>query len=400
MQRLLNLFNPLRRVGQSSATLGMFALPPKPAVAKLRPPEHNWTGLEPLESRFLLSSTLGAPVPIQADADSLSEPGINIEQQDAATGADQYEQDDRLIQVVGNEEHVVATDGTAMFHSIHHSADVDWVSFRLDRAMNVVVKTNGDMAGDTILHLFKTDASGNNAAEIAIDDNNGFGDYSKIVLRGRAALSRGTYWVKVADKGQNDTIGNYRLRVISSHRAVDQAISTLPGNATDAALTTRQASQVLRAGILAEPKTIWENTNFRPRNGYSRVSKVQKDTRMTSGVFNLRHDTIHFVFNTKKMDSYTNRLTFNIRVKMINDDHEYDIKTLAGADKTRLRKVGKTITVTKAGRIGIKIPKSVFKKNTKNTIKIVADMSERAEYPNPFFTINLVELITRPHSGK
>lgn len=393
MQKLLNLFNLLGRVGQSSTTPIMF-VSHKPAMAK----ENNWTGLEPLESRMLLSSTLGGPVPIQADA--LSEPAINIEQQDVTTEADQYEQDDKLSQVAGNEEHVIATDGTPTFHSIHHSTDVDWISFRLDQAMNVVVKTNGDVFGDTILRLFKTDASGNNAVEIAIDDNNGLGDYSKIVLRGSAMLGRGTYWVKVAEKGQNDTIGNYRVRVISSHRAVAQAIPTLPDNAADVGLVAIQTSDALRAGILAEPTTIWESTKFRPRNGYSRVSKVQKSTHMASGVFNLRHDTIRLVFNTKKMDSYTNRLTFNIRVKMINSDHEYDIKTLAGADKTSLRKVGKTITATKAGRIGIKIPKSVFKKNSKNIIKIVADMSERAEYPNPFFTINLVELITRPHSGK
>ena len=120
---------------------------------------------------------------------------------------DGYESDDTAAQASD-----VNTDGVAQYHSIHENGDVDWMRFSLDELSSVVITTAGG-TGDTRMWLFASDDLNN---EIAFDDDGGSGLFSKIELTANNGLDAGTYYIKVDEFGNNQTIDLYTVRVNAS----------------------------------------------------------------------------------------------------------------------------------------------------------------------------------------
>ncbi|MCU0861717.1 MAG: fibronectin type III domain-containing protein, partial [Methanomassiliicoccales archaeon] len=115
--------------------------------------------------------------------------------------ADDYEDDDSYLQAS------LLTLGQPQYHSLTDGgADVDWSTFQLAQASDIVVQTSG-VSGDTELFLYNS--SGVPTTEMAYDDDGGVGYFSRIV----ASLAAGTYYVKVTEYGGNAEIGNYELQV-------------------------------------------------------------------------------------------------------------------------------------------------------------------------------------------
>lgn len=118
--------------------------------------------------------------------------------------ADDFEPDDTR-----DAAQVIGVNAGPQAHTIHVARDVDWTTFDLAAAADVVIETRGAL-GDTRLWLYGADP---NAAPIEFDNNDGVGNFSVIVRGGAKALPAGTYYVKVDEAGQNAVIGNYSLSV-------------------------------------------------------------------------------------------------------------------------------------------------------------------------------------------
>jgi len=100
----------------------------------------------------------------------------------------------------------IGTDGSPQTHSIHMGSDVDWVKFTLSETSDVLIETAGS-SGDTRMWLYGPDSSSN---QIAYNDDGGSGYFSRI---SRTALAAGTYYVKVDEYGNNNTIDSYTISV-------------------------------------------------------------------------------------------------------------------------------------------------------------------------------------------
>ncbi len=118
--------------------------------------------------------------------------------------ADAFEPDDTPQQAPP-----IVVNAGPQIHTIHVASDVDWATFQLDAAADVVIETRG-ASGDTRMWLYGSDP---NAAPIELDNNDGVGNFSVIVRSGDHALAAGTYYVKVDESGNNAIIGNYTLSV-------------------------------------------------------------------------------------------------------------------------------------------------------------------------------------------
>jgi len=118
----------------------------------------------------------------------------------APGGGDEYEPDDLYYQA--NE----ILPGESQTHSIVPASDVDWVTFTLPAASQVVVETSG-ASGDTRMWLYDE-----NLEQIEFDDDGGSGLFSRIErLCETDPLPAGTYYVKVDDYGNNDEIASYQI---------------------------------------------------------------------------------------------------------------------------------------------------------------------------------------------
>jgi hypothetical protein len=117
---------------------------------------------------------------------------------------DSYEVDDTAQQAT-----VIATNGTPQTHSIHVASDVDWVRFTLSETANVTIETDGS-SGDTRMWLYGPNST---TAQVEFDDDGGTGTFSKIVREGANAIGPGTYYVKIDEFGNNNTIGSYTITV-------------------------------------------------------------------------------------------------------------------------------------------------------------------------------------------
>jgi len=117
--------------------------------------------------------------------------------------ADAYESDDRRRQAS-----VIAIDGTPQVRSIHTPTDVDWVKFNIKQPGDVAIWTDGVEGGDTLITLYRRRPNGG-LNMIAIDNASGQDNYSSILRH----LKRGTYFLKVEQNGQTDTIAQYQLHV-------------------------------------------------------------------------------------------------------------------------------------------------------------------------------------------
>ncbi len=140
-----------------------------------------------------------------------------------ASYIDSYEPDN----VAGQAK--VITDGVAQVHSITPAGDVDWVKFTLSAASTVTLETSGPAGGDTIMSLY---ASSNLSVPITMNDdkNAAAGNlYSYIEYACPAALSAGTYYVKVVAFSASAQMNLYNLAFNTTRTC------TISGNAGIAA---------------------------------------------------------------------------------------------------------------------------------------------------------------------
>ena len=115
--------------------------------------------------------------------------------------ADAYEPDD----TAGTAKSISA--GETQTRNIHVVGNYDWIRFDLtENAESVVFETlDAGIFGDTVLTLY--DSSLNFVAE---DDDGGEGLFSRLEM---SELPTGTYYIRIRDWGNDDTIGAYALRV-------------------------------------------------------------------------------------------------------------------------------------------------------------------------------------------
>ena len=138
----------------------------------------------------------------------ISTPGDLCQSYDVSVTAtplqlDIYEQDDSPDQAAA-----IPIDGTAQEHSIHVMTDTDWVTFTLVETMTTTIETSGS-SGDTRLELF---GPGGWQDLLDSDDDSGTGAFSRI----DRVLAAGTYFVKVDEYGNDDTIDLYTLAVTTN----------------------------------------------------------------------------------------------------------------------------------------------------------------------------------------
>ncbi len=102
---------------------------------------------------------------------------------------------------------VIVNGQTKANYSIHVAGDEDWSTFVIgpNGASNVRIETAG-ASGDTEMWLYGPNES---TALLAYDDEGAAPGFSRIVM---PYLGPGTYFVKVAEFGNNGTIGSYSLR--------------------------------------------------------------------------------------------------------------------------------------------------------------------------------------------
>lgn len=129
---------------------------------------------------------------------------------DSETGAasyvigDAYENDN-----VATSAKVIEND-KRQARSIHAAGDVDWVKFSLAQLSDVTIETDGSR-GDTQIWLY-----GPNSPTKEIrnnDDKSAASDFSLIQRTGEERLEPGTYYVKVAEAGNDGAIAAYTLTV-------------------------------------------------------------------------------------------------------------------------------------------------------------------------------------------
>ncbi|MCI5180771.1 MAG: hypothetical protein D3911_15925 [Candidatus Electrothrix sp. AW3_4] len=89
-------------------------------------------------------------------------------------------------------------------HSIIPEDDEDWLKFTLNSPSNITIETTGE-SGDTELWLYD-----DSLTQINYDDNGGTDNFSKI---SQEELAAGTYFIKVDEYGNNDTISLYNVRL-------------------------------------------------------------------------------------------------------------------------------------------------------------------------------------------
>lgn len=111
---------------------------------------------------------------------------------------DRFEPDDQALQAGA-----FPVNGAPQERNIVPRGDADWVRFTLERPAHVVVEVYGE-EGDTKLWLYNAELD-----VLADDDDSGEGSFSKI----QSVLAVGTYYAKVVEFGNNDTIASYSLKI-------------------------------------------------------------------------------------------------------------------------------------------------------------------------------------------
>lgn len=166
------------------------------------PRRHTALSIEGLEPRQMMTATATS---------SLNSLGTQISSVASAVSGlivgDRYENDNTAARAT-----TISTNGTSQEHSIHAGADVDWVKFTLTERSNVIISTSG-ASGDTRMWLYGPNSS---TQQIDFDDDDGIGAFSQIERTGSISLAPGTYYVKIDEYGNNDTIANYSLRVTAT----------------------------------------------------------------------------------------------------------------------------------------------------------------------------------------
>jgi hypothetical protein len=127
----------------------------------------------------------------------------------------------------------ISTNGVVQEHSFHAGSDADWVTFSVAVPSNVTILTAGVAGGDTILELY----TGSSTAPTLIQSNNDYVTgslYSRIERTGTTALPAGTYYVRVIENGQNNTLSRYTISVNATDKfELDNDAATAKPISTD-----------------------------------------------------------------------------------------------------------------------------------------------------------------------
>lgn len=105
--------------------------------------------------------------------------------------------------------------------SIDPVGDEDWIEIALSEPSDVILETVGT-DGDTRMWLYDSSVS-----QIDYDDDGGNGAFSRIERQGAEALAAGTYYAKIDEYGDNDTIADYGIELsVSSAGTPDLTVSS------------------------------------------------------------------------------------------------------------------------------------------------------------------------------
>lgn len=129
---------------------------------------------------------------------------LNVTKKEVPKG-DQYEVDNT------KEKATVLTLDKIQTHSIHnHGKDIDYMQFTLEEKETLIIETSGNSIADTRMWLY--DHTGK---QLVYNDDGGRHYYSKITK----TLASGTYYIKIEEYGQNDTIEAYTISLSIPHHA-------------------------------------------------------------------------------------------------------------------------------------------------------------------------------------
>ncbi len=114
------------------------------------------------------------------------------------------------------------TNGSSQTHSIHVPTDEDWLTITLpEAAENIVIETNGASGDDTRLWLYDSGLQ-----ELASNDDISPGiTHSRIT---QASLPAGTYYIKVDEFNNDDTIESYTISFSADGVSVEEDQLCIP----------------------------------------------------------------------------------------------------------------------------------------------------------------------------
>lgn len=171
-----------------------------------------------------------------------------------------------------NQASFIANNSNSAVRTICPVNDQDWFRFVINRPSLVTLETDGPQDGDTRMWLHDS-----NVNEIEFDDDDGdHGNFSKI----SRFLDAGTYYVKIDEFGNNNTIGNYHLEL----DVVADPAPFVTFNGPDDNTST-----------LSSPIRVWGNCNDNGRN-LSSVT-VRNDTTGWSQNANINGAVVSFDAN-------------------------------------------------------------------------------------------------------
>ncbi|HRD65088.1 MAG TPA: S8 family serine peptidase [Candidatus Competibacter sp.] len=154
---------------------------------------------ESLDATVARMTSTGVPI---GDVNGIVTPRLDLLAAYTAnsTPADSYEPDNSSAQASP------FSAGTSQTHSIAPVGDQDWVRFTLAQPSGVVLETAG-ASGDTEMWLYNSALVQQN-----YNDDNGASLFSRIERTCAASpLPAGTYYVKVSEYGNNETVSSYTL---------------------------------------------------------------------------------------------------------------------------------------------------------------------------------------------
>jgi CSLREA domain-containing protein len=161
----------------------------------------------------------------------------------AVVEGDLFEDDDSPSRAT-----MITIDGVSQEHTIHVDSDVDWVKFTLSERSRATIETDG-ASGDTRMWLYGPNEWAN---ELDDDNDGGDGSFSRIVRDGADALEPGTYYVKIDEDGNNNTINGYTVAVTASPTKVIYLVTSLEDTVVaDGDVTLREAIQAANTNAAA-----------------------------------------------------------------------------------------------------------------------------------------------------
>ncbi|MDD2599078.1 MAG: pre-peptidase C-terminal domain-containing protein [Kiritimatiellae bacterium] len=177
--------------------------------------------------------------------------------------------------------------GETQVHSIHVPGDQDWLKFTVIGTQDVTIETGGS-SGDTVIYLY-----GPNSAMTLIesdDDGGDEGQFSKI----ERSLSSGTYYVKVEEYNNHDTISSYSisLKIRDSVPILESIFISGPATVKEHSNTNYICTAVYSDGSTQDMTSFatWQSSNpgvapIGNNNGVLDVGEVSSDLPVTITVW-------------------------------------------------------------------------------------------------------------------